>query len=256
MAKSNRKSSDDDPKKGGTPAWMVTYGDMMTLLLTFFVVIVSFSTIEMEKFRAAIGAFRGALQIWSPSDKGPELIKKPQIKYTKDQAYEAAEQILDIIDEEGLSNLVEVYEVGGGVRIIFSDLVLFDEGRDELKPLVIPILNKVVKIALESDATEVMIEGHTDDTPIHTKRFPSNWELSTSRALKVLKYFQMKGFQPQKLVAVGYGEYRPRELLPPNATREEKTVNRRVEVFLNMKEESGGLFSKVQSYRQDHRWGD
>ncbi len=253
----NKKAkNNEEPSVPGSPAWMVTYGDLMTLLLTFFVIIVSFSTIEIEKFRAAIGSFRGALQLWNPSDKGASLIQNKKTSYSSSPVSEVAEEIQEIIEEEGLDSVVEVHQAGSGVRIIFADPVLFDEGKDDLKPSIVPILKRVIKVAVKSESDEVVIEGHTDDTPIHTSRFPSNWELSAARALKVLKLFQSNDFNPDKLVAVGYGEYRPRKELPLKATREEKGVNRRVEIFLNFKEKPIGLFSNFQYNEAFDAWGD
>ena len=228
----------------------------MTLLLTFFVIIVSFSTIEIEKFRAAMGSFRGAMHIWSPSDKGPTLIRSRKTSYSTSPVATVAEEILDIIEQEGLVSIVEVHQAGGGVRIIFSDPVLFDEGKDDLKPAIIPILKRVIAVAVKSESDEVVVEGHTDDTPIHTARFSSNWELSAARALKVLKLFQSNDFNPEKLVAVGYGEYRPRKKLPSNASRKEKGINRRVEIFLNFKQKPGGLFSNLEYNEAVNAWGD
>lgn len=255
MSKKNSKSN-DEPSATGAPAWMVTYGDLMTLLLTFFVIIVSFSTIEIEKFRAAMGSFRGAMHLWNPSDKGAALIKARKSSYSTSPVSEAAEEILEIVEDEGLATVVEVHQAGGGVRIIFSDPVLFDEGKDDLKPGIIPTLQKIIGVAVKTEADEIMIEGHTDDTPIHTSRFPTNWELSAARALKVLKLFQGNDFDPKKLVAVGYGEYRPRKQLPLNATREEKGVNRRVEIFLNFKQKPEGLFSNFEYNEAVNAWGD
>lgn len=242
MRDKKRKSSSESNEPAGAPLWMVTYGDMMTLLLVFFVLIVSFSTIEIEKFKAALGAFRGALMPWAPASTGASMMQKLPLNQTDemfetapDNVSELAEDIQAMIEREKMSDMVEVYQVGGGVKIVFSNPVLFDEGDHLLKPNVSSVLEGVAKVAQKAKASEILIEGHTDDTPISNERFPSNWELSAARALQVLKFFQSLGVPPEKLVAVGYGEYRPRVKLPPDATREEKGVNRRVEIFLNLR---------------------
>jgi len=253
MARERKKVTVEGPK--GAPAWMVTYGDMMTLLLVFFVFVVSFSTIEIEKFRAALGSFRGALMPWMPAATGMSLMKKMPISISDLKQLEAAEEIQAMVEEANLADLVEVYEVSGGVRIVFADPLLFDEGKDDLKPGARPILSRVVKVAVKAEAGEILIEGHTDDTPISTPRFPSNWELSTARALRILKFFQSANYPPERLVAVGYGEYRPRKKLPRDATVEEKGVNRRVEIFLNIRREAGvGAFPPSPTYGDG--WGD
>ncbi len=254
MARKKREG----PKEQGAPMWMVTYGDMMSLLLTFFVLIVSFSQIEVSKFKAAIGSLRGALQPWNPDPTGSTMIMSPTIRFGKARTTEEAiDEIMEVVEGEGLSNWVEVEETAGGIRIIFSDPVLFDVASDAMKPGVIGIIDKLVRVAEKIESREVLIEGHTDDSPINTDRFPTNWELSAARALSVLKYFQSKGFPPEKLVAVGYGEYRPREKLPPNATSAQKAVNRRVEIFLRMSQPISRMSTDFSYNTGDIAdWGD
>ncbi|MBM3327323.1 MAG: hypothetical protein FJY65_10210 [Calditrichaeota bacterium] len=231
---------------------MLTYGDMMSLLLCFFIAIVSFSTIEVAKYRAAMGSFRGALQSpWTKSDRSNSPISEPLPSPQQNAA--EAEEIEEAAQSAGLTG-VEMQTSPEGVRIILSSPVTFDEGSDELKPAATIFLTNLARMPVVSRVQAVMIEGHTDDTPIHTARFPSNWELSAARALRVLKLFQSEGAPPERLMAVGYGEYRPRKALPKDATREQKEVNRRIEIFLKVRE-AGGLFSKIPS-RNDEGWGD
>ena len=244
-------------EKQGTPAWMVTYGDMMTLLLVFFVLIVAFSTVEIEKFKAAMGSFRGALMPWKPDLSGPTIITKIPVSVADNSQFEAATEMQALVEEADLAEMIEVHDVSGGIRIIFSDPVLFDVGKDNLKPLALPILRKLVELALKTEADDIMIEGHTDDTPIHTEKFPSNWELSAGRALKVLRFFQSEKYPPEKLVAVGYGEYRPRVKMPRTASTKEKAVNRRVEIFLRIQPDTvHSDVSLLPSYGSDSGWGD
>ncbi len=256
MARDRKGKAKEELKGPSAPGWMITYGDMMTLLLVFFVFIVAYSTVEIEKFRAAIGSFRGALLPYAPAPTGPAFIRRPVASIAEMELFEQAEEIEAMVREAGLGELIEVHQVKGGVRIVFSDPVLFDEGKDDLKRMAFSILGKVVGVAVTLEAGEVLIEGHTDDTPIHTERFPSNWELSAARALKVLKFFQTRGFPPERLVAVGYGEYRPRAELPRTAPREEKGVNRRVEIFLKLEQEMGGISTRPISEQYEGGWGD
>lgn len=254
MGKEKKKA----PEPPGAPAWMVTYGDLMTLLLTFFVIIVSFSTMEINKFKSAVGALRGALQPWNPAPGGPKMIKTTSTKDAGDfrKIDSAAEEVLRLLEEENMSSEVEVQQVGTGVRIIFSDPVLFDQGKDVYRPGIEPMMVKLVELSKRVGSEEVMIEGHTDDTPIHTAEFPSNWELSTARALRVLKSYQANGYPAKQLIAVGFGEYRPRKALPPDASVEEKGVNRRVEIYLNIKSDKSNLFQQIQSSAHEDTWGD
>lgn len=218
---------------GTAPPWMLSFGDMMTQIVVFFALVISFSTIGLGKFRAAMESFRGAVSFF-PATGGMTLMAPPA-PGEAEAAMEAAAAIEQAVEQANLAKYIEVYEGGGGIRVIFANQALFDEGRDELKPAMEPVLAKVVETARRLKVSEVRIEGHTDDTPIHTDRFPSNWELSAGRAMRVLKYFQSKGFPPGKLIAVGYGEYRPRVQVPRSATADEKSPNRRVEVFLKLR---------------------
>ncbi len=251
----------EDVGPGGAPLWMVTYGDMMTLLMVFFVLIVSFSTVEIRKFKAAIGSVRGAIMPWAPAPSGASMMEQEIIDVSdRSQQSAAADavtvEVEEIVDEMGLSELVEVHQTTGGVRIILTDPVLFEEGEDNLKPIAYPILESIMSMAKQMEVGEIEIEGHTDDTPINTVRFPSNWDLSAARALSVLKFYQSKGFEPHKLVSVGFGEYRPKVILPPDANKVEKAPNRRVEIFLNMQHMDKRYFGGYTPYAKGLDWGD
>lgn len=226
-----KREKPSSPDVGATPKWALTYGDMMSLLLCFFIAIVSFSTIQIEKYRAAMGSFRGALQ--SPFTRqraALEIINPPLI--SPQTLAETAEKVEGIAQLAGLTSNVELLTTPEGLRITLTDTITFDEGSDQLKASAQQFITQLARLPLAVQAQTILIEGHTDDTPIHTARFPSNWELSVARALSVLKVFQNEGVAPRKLVAIGFGEYHPRKPLPPGATREEKRVNRRVEIFI------------------------
>lgn len=255
MPRRQSKELNTNLQSPGAPLWMVTYGDMMTLLLVFFVLIVSFSTIEIEKFKAALGSFRGALMPWAPAPTGMSMLEQPIINIADHAFTEAVEKVEEAIENTGLNEFVEVHQVPGGIKVILSDPVLFDVGRDDLKLGAIPILRSVLEVALNVGAGEIEIEGHTDDTPIKTKRFPSNWDLSAARALKVLKLYQKLGFPPDRLVAVGYGEFRPKFVIPSTASHAEKAPNRRVEIFLNMEIQEESLYPGSR-YENSGGWGD
>ncbi|MFN3821890.1 MAG: flagellar motor protein MotB [bacterium] len=247
------------PEVGSTPKWALTYGDMMSLLLTFFIAVVSFSTIQVEKYRAAMGSFRGALQ--TPFTRSRAALEPLNPPIASPQAIaETAEKIEGIAQRAGFTTGVELLTSPEGLRIILTDTITFDEGSDELKTSAIQFLRRLAQMPLMAQAYGVIIEGHTDDTPIHTTRFPSNWELSTARSLSVLKLFQNEGIAPQKLIAIGYGEYRPRVPLPRSASKEEKRVNRRVEIFIKTSPSNTlplpQIFRGTSESEDDHYLGD
>lgn len=253
-----RQRKKEDLKPPGVPGWMVTYGDMMTLLMVFFVMLVAFSTIEKIKFKAAMGSFQGAIMPWQPKPTGKAVVEPLTVELMDQaqvEAMEAMEELQEMIEEAELTEDVEIHQIAGGVRIVFADPVLFDEGKDDLRSDAMPILAKLASVAKKAETGEILIEGHTDDTPIHNLRFPSNWELSAARALQVLKFLQAQNFPPERLAAVGYGEYRPRVKVPKTASEEEKAPNRRVEIFLKLSEEGQGILSS-SGFISEPAWGD
>jgi len=215
------------------PAWITTYGDMMSLLLTFFILLLSFSAIRQEEFNKAVGSLQGALGVL---DGEPVLISpiKMEIPVTKGEIFEARPRIEEAmaeiqeqIEQEQQQQNIEVSQGQEGIIIRIRDQALFDRGQAEVKPEFLELLVKIGAI-LAQMPNAIDIEGHTDDVPIHNERFPNNHWLSTARALKVLDVFSYQsGIDRGRLSAIGFGEYRP---LFPNDTPENQARNRRVEI--------------------------
>ncbi len=219
----------------GSPRWMTTYGDMMTLLLTFFVMLVSMSSIQETKFRKAIGSLIGALGVMRmdsaiikyenpplPKDYQRE-IKKIRQQFKKFKGY---------LEEKNLEDDVEVTETEEGMLIRMANPVLFNSGEAEIREKGFNVLTKLSTVLARMNAN-IKIEGHTDNVPIHTDKFPSNWELSAARAVRVLRLFASHDIPGKSLTAVGRGEYFP---LVDNSTPENRSKNRRVEIYVNYKE--------------------
>ncbi len=209
---------------------MVTYGDMMTLLLTFFVLIVSFSSTEVVKFRAAMDSVREGMGIWPENNSA---IPNVYLRNLQDQATES-EEVVEEIEEMQKDNsaleFIEVYNTPQGVRLILSDSLLFNSGSAELTEVFQNLLERIGAVVARRSFNLVRVEGHTDNVPINTPRFPSNWELSASRAVQVVKFLaDNSDIPPQDLSGVGYGQYRPRS---DNDTATGRARNRRVEIFL------------------------
>lgn len=221
---------------------MVTYSDMVTLLLTFFVLLFSFSELDVQRFRAIMSAFQasvgvldGGLRVvqdddavqgrtdWDLQDINwhrPELERQLFGVHAEVQAYVAS---------RNLEHAMQVDLTERGVIVRFADQVLFDLGKADLKPEAVEVLDALADV-LDGIPNHIRIEGHTDNWPINNERFPSNWELSTARATTVLRYLiETHGMSPESLSAAGYGEYRP---LEPNDTAENRARNRRVDIVL------------------------
>jgi len=214
---------------------MVTYGDMMTLLLCFFVLLFSFSTIDVVKFRNVIIELQGALGVLSGGPMVLNLGDIPARQITENPAADTRqmeqieEAIEDKIEEEGLDGSIETSINERGLMIRFTDTALFDLGKADIKPGVVPVLD-VIAQEISQVSNRVQVEGHTDPSPIHTAQFPSNWELSTARATAVIHYMiENGGISPHQLSAAGYAFYYP---VVPNTTPENRAKNRRVDVII------------------------
>ncbi|MEW6041727.1 MAG: OmpA family protein, partial [Elusimicrobiota bacterium] len=115
------------------------------------------------------------------------------------------------------------------IKITLPSPVLFDSGKAELKPAAMTALKDIAN-TIKNMSNRLLIEGHTDNKPVHSKKFQSNWELSTARAFSVIRYFiENEKLDPRRLSAVGYGEFRPKD---SNETEEGRAVNRRIEIYI------------------------
>lgn len=233
----------------GTPAWMITYSDLMTLLLVFFVLLFSFSTMNLHKFRQFIISYQGhgildsgatsiinsepAPEDYSQDSSLPEAVIMARAR----EMMETYQTVKNYLVENGLETMVDVRYEGRGIALDIKESILFDSGKADLKPHAIEVLAKLSGL-LAQISNEVFVEGYTDNRPIHTAQFPTNWELSTARAVSVLRYFiEQQRLGPERFIAVGYGEYRP---LYPNDTPEHMAENRRVVLLIGTNQETLG----------------
>lgn len=218
---------------------MVTYADLVQLILVFFVMLYAFSSTDVQAFRTVIAAIQGSLGILdrgraidpiAPLDQGALQLEGPITHIEpSNQMRRLMEELEHFVQAEGLEGQLELEMQERGVAIRFADRVLFDLGRAELKPEAREILDRLAEV-LRRVPNHIRIEGHTDNWPIRTAQYPSNWELSTARATRVLRYLvENRGLDPARFSAAGYGEYRP---LLPNDTAENRARNRRVDIVL------------------------
>lgn len=222
------------------PGWMTTYGDMVTLILAFFVILFSISSIDAGKFEMALLSLQRALGILPGGrtlssekvvDLG-ELDRDQQVKMAEIAQLKAIEDLLEgKFKAQGLQEVTSIDLQERGVLVRFLDSVLFDSGQATLKPEARKILGVIAEVA-GGVQNHLRVEGHTDDVPISTSYFPSNWELSTARATQVIQFLLSRGISPERLSAAGYGEYRP---IASNETIHGRQQNRRVDmVFLRL----------------------
>ncbi len=222
--------------KDRSERWLITYADMITLLMIFFIVMYSLSKVDVAKFKTLAESLAtvfgaGGMVLESP---GPSVIpgsSPEQIREITERAQmeKLRQELEQYIQESGLQANVSVTTEERGIVLSFQDNVLFELGSDRLTDQAKQILDKVAPI-LASTPNYIRIEGHTDNLPINTARFPSNWELSAARATNVVReLINNHGFTPQKLSATAYGEYRPRA---PNNNDANRQLNRRVDLII------------------------
>ncbi|GIV59791.1 flagellar motor protein MotB [Rhodocaloribacter litoris] len=220
----------DEPS---APFWMTTFSDMATLLLTFFVMIVAMSEVEVKKFQEALSYFQGRTSILSHDAVIPpptkQIITQPE---KARELVEKYEMVMKYLVEHGLQDKVQVNLREEGVHVLISDSVMFRSGEAEIIEPSRSLLRLIAGI-LSEDITEVLVEGHTDNRPIHTSQYPSNWELSAARAAAVVRFLleQNSALDPERYAAVGYGEYQP---LASNETAAGRAKNRRVEILFSI----------------------
>lgn len=221
----------------GAPMWVVTFADLMSLLLTFFILVLSFANMDIVRFREMLGSIQDAFGV---------QIQRRQADYVafSPTEFERKDMELSQKNEEVLSMVVELRTImendealkkSSGVEADDDGLVLrvesesmFDPGSATLKPESRDALQAAIRI-LRDYNMNLVIRGHTDDRPVSTPQFPSNWELSAARATAVLRYIlDAGGFSPTRMRAVGYADSRP---LVPNNSEENRSKNRRVEFY-------------------------
>ncbi|MDH5753271.1 MAG: OmpA family protein [Deltaproteobacteria bacterium] len=193
--------------------WIFTYGDLVTLLLCFFVLLFSFCKLDIEKFRSVADSFK-PVPAGSPfflSGK-PELLEEMAKQI---ETSEIADEVFVTVDERG-------------VVVSFKDTVLFDSGSANLKKKGERILTQFSQF-LFGLPNDVVVEGHTDNQPIRSVSYPSNWELSSARASSVARFFESEGIKGHRMNVVGYGPHKPRFR---NDTPEKRALNRRVDIIL------------------------
>jgi chemotaxis protein MotB len=194
--------------------WLVTYSDIMTLLMTFFVLLFSMSTIDPVKFEQ----FGEAM--------GKELGKKASALPDRVSLAQIDRDVKELINTENLSEYVEVHHSHRGVTISIVADILFQRASSELNPQVYPILDKFIP-KIRNSIYQIAVEGHTDSDPMRSERYPSNWELSAARASQVVNYYLSQGLEAERFRAIGFAHTRPKK---PNTTPENKSQNRRVEI--------------------------
>lgn len=254
----------EDPPPPGSPAWMATFGDMMNLLLCFFVLLFSMSEVDAKKFEAIAASLDSTFSIFSSgattigegilisqgasqlndlaeymnstglSDQGetiPQDLKSAEAEMEQAQLEESekmASKIEEALQEQSLGDEVEIEFTAQYVQLTLSGALLFDSGSVELKAEAPALLDQVGIIVERYAEGTIQIEGHTDNVPMHGAKYSNNDELSGGRAYSVFDYLiSNTALDPRRVIHAGRGEFIP---IASNETEEGRAKNRRVEI--------------------------
>lgn len=226
MSRKKKKGDDINPN-----AWLDTYADTITLLLTFFILLYSMSSVDAKKLNELSNALQKSLR---GDVKVEELSDIKEIATNNEKTSEQIQEDLvkkvnETIEANSFTDVIKVRDEDRGVVLQLDETILFDPGKADLMKKSQNVLNMVTKIVKDLP-NDVLIEGNTDDIPMFNKEFQSNWELSTARAVSVVKYFvSEKKLDPTRFSVKGYGEYKP--LVKNNSTKN-RTINRRVDILI------------------------
>ncbi len=219
------------PKKQavGAPAWMVTFSDMVTLLLTFFVLMLSMAQLDQMKFQDAAGSLRDAFGLMQ-GGSSTELSKPKIVEFVPiqdDFPSRLYQRIFSQINRLRIDDRITLVKDRGAVVLRIQETILFEPGKVELRPEAYPVLREIAGL-IRTLPLNLRIEGHTDATPPASGQ--SNWDISVGRAVSVLKFIAGEELLPlERLSAVGYGAQRP---LDQGVGPEAMARNRRVEFVL------------------------
>ncbi len=235
--------------------WLVSYADFVTLLFGFFVVMYAISSVNVGKYRVLSNALDEAFSkhdVVEQSESPVEIGKRPttiqpiqldhlmteqkrkeeklsvEIKEERRRLKKVEEQFNTLLEPYIDQDLIEVKRDDFWLELVMKSGMLFRSGEAELSKSALPLLNKI-KDVLKRTHNILHVEGHTDNIPIDTVEFPSNWDLSSARAASVVKQLAKDGISPTRMAAVGYGEFHP---IADNSTEQGRYQNRRVVLVL------------------------
>lgn len=238
--------------EGPASSWLDTYADTMTLLMTFFILLYSMSSLDAQKFKGLEEALKNSLghiiitddmdltevKIDIASDNtvsvAPSDTEEPE-ESGKNKYEELYEKLQQLIIKNSLTETVKLRQEEDGIALQLDESILFDSGKAVLKTNATKLLDTIYIIISQVD-NDIIAEGHTDNVPISNGLYASNWELSTARATNIVKYFiEKKKVDPRRISLRGYGEYNP---IAPNDTAENRAKNRRVDILVVEKKEN------------------
>jgi chemotaxis protein MotB len=247
----------------GAPAWLATFADLMSLLMCFFVLLLSFSEMDLKKYKQVAGSMSSAFGIqrevksdtipkgtsiikreFAPGKPEPTILKIVKQKTTDDSKrqievntplsksiHNLLNEIEKTFSEEIKEEAIDIVVFRDSVMIRVREADAFPSGKSEIQQEFIPILEKIETVLKQKDG-HVMVAGHTDNVPISTNKYPSNWILSAARAASVVHYLsEVKSVDPTRLEIRAYGDTQP---VADNDSAESRAKNRRIEINISV----------------------
>ncbi|MBW2518145.1 MAG: flagellar motor protein MotB [Deltaproteobacteria bacterium] len=232
MSKRHQKNGSKNGGGESGPGWEIVYSGFILILLCFFIMLCSFSTMEEAKIMQFVRSFSNAVSFFPGGhqfESGAVILPKSSgMVASRSSLAKLFEDLEALSDRFDLEDEIELLFSKEGLVMRLAEHTLFESGVATISAQALPLLEKIGAIITQTDYL-IRIEGHTDNVPIHTDAFPSNWELSTARAVNVLRYFiQHHRIDAKRMSAEGFGEFRP---LVANDTEENRATNRRVVVI-------------------------
>ncbi len=275
----------DEPQKkegAGVPAWVMTFADLMTLLMCFFVLLLSFAEMDILKFKQVAGSMKEAFGVQrtvvsdrsetemdfvegqvsdmplhekvgdmdsvDPKALDPQAMEKMLEEIQAEQTKAEASKLASLLSEEIAAGAIELESTSDSIIIRINEKASFPSGRAKLRTGFVDVLDKI-HLALSEVKGTVTVAGHTDDRPIHTKRFRSNWELSAGRAVSVVHALLRSNLlDSRRFLIEGHGASRP---LVANDTPENRARNRRVEITLILRKINGEFLDGDEDGSED-----
>jgi len=229
--------------KGNSGSWLVTYSDMVTLLMVFFIVLYTMTPgIDQSQFDNFISYFQNSVGV---------MKKTAAVEQTKNDTRDYREQIVeqwsvveDFVERLKIDNQVNIEQVAEGVKVTLGDSLTFNSGSSDLLPTAELVLEQIAGVFTD-EVAETEVQGHTDTDPVASSSYyRSNWHLGAARGVSVLKYIQERSnLEPERYKASSFGEFRP---IADNETADGKRKNRRVEIYVRYK----GLINQAEEVKE------
>ena len=226
--------------------WLLTYADLITLLLGLFVILYAMSKIDAGKYAEIVNALGGVFGSSKGIMAGNTGVVSSQIPLIQNERQKIAQDLRSALHLETKKLPIAISSSERGITVHIMDELLFASGSADIKESSMPALDSLAGVLRELP-NDVRVEGHTDNVPISTSAYPSNWHLSVARAVSIAYYLiQVHSLNPEKVAAVGYAEYQP---LVPNDGDAHRAQNRRVDIVI-LANNAHTLIAEQQKARQ------